>query len=208
MSYLIHVDVPIVPVDECAASESLQFLLTGAQMVNGAPRFYYAACSPHRMLIVMRNGDTLESLGMGSYAIALIGWDEGDNQYVLPANVGRRHTKMSIEAIVASPEEAAQRILQRDLRKRIGALEVALNKRTDALKVVELSYVLEGVPRSDRRGGFRGSQGRNMVGGDEPTERISVSLPASVAAKLRIFSGGDVSAAARAAILSWLESSS
>ncbi len=53
----------------------------------------YLACADPLVLIRL---DVPETIKVGDYYDASIGWDRGDAGYVLPVNVGRQHTKITL----------------------------------------------------------------------------------------------------------------
>lgn len=194
--FLIHIDMPIGVVLQCGDAPQLEFdqwpgaplefVKTGEQTVDGIRRLYYAACPPHRVLVVMRNGVDLRKLNDASgntYVTALVGWDEGTNGYVRQGEEGKRHTKISIDVLHSfQPDFAA----------------ASANKY--GLTLTSWSALLANAPRSDRRGGYRGTQGRQRIDQDEPTSRISASVPTSYVDALRRLGNGDISAGVRRAI--------
>lgn len=195
--YLIHIDTPVVLAHACSDEPQLEFeqwpgvpltwTKTGEQTVNGVRRLYYAACPPHRVMVVMRNGVDLRQLnhqhGGLLYATALVGWDEGAAGYVRQGEEGKRHTKISIDVLHTFQPDYA-----------------AANVRQHGIELTSWSALLSKAPRSDQRGGYRGTQGRQRIDQDEPTSRISASVPASYVDALRKLGNGDISAGVRAAI--------
>lgn len=194
--YLIHIDMPIAVTLRCGDTPQLEFeqwpgaplewVKTGEQTVDGIRRLYYAACAPHRVLLVMRGGQDARSLNASpgnTYATALVGWDEGTAGYVRPGEEGRRHTKISIDVIhTLMPDYAAA------------------NVRQHGIELISWSALLAKAPRSDQRGGYRGTQGRQRIDQDEPTSRISASVPTSYVDALRKLGSGDISLGVRRAI--------
>ena len=80
------------------------FVETKTRRVRGETRRYYAAHPPRLVLIVCRKGLDLRDLS-GCVVDAAIGWDEGAPGYVLPANVGRRHTKITVFQVLERPQD-------------------------------------------------------------------------------------------------------
>ena len=130
----------------------LRVIKTGEQTMDGARRYYYAANPPRRLLIVARNGVNLEATRPGQYWQALIGWDDGDNAYVLSGDEGKRHTKLTVDMLIDLP--------------------------IDAVETIPLSTVVDRAPRSDRPGGVRGTMtGRPPVQPGDRVEQHNITLP-------------------------------
>jgi hypothetical protein len=149
----------------------LALVETGTALVDGAPRRYYAAHPPLRLLLVMQTGN-IADLQVGRYVQALLGWDNGDNPYVLDGQQGKRHTKISVTGITAYPSI------------------------TD--EWTPLSEIVAKAPRSDRPGGFRGGDsGRPRLAEDDLTESHNVSLPSRVWRKIEVLGDNNRSAGVR-----------
>jgi hypothetical protein len=169
---LIQVDIPIIiGQHELETSldtdQALWLVKTGEQTTDGIRRYYYAGQPPRRILIVMRNGEPLERVEPGDMLVSLVGWDDGANPHVLPGDVGKRHTKISVDRVLRLAEADAGR--------------VAEMLAGDGTPSVRLSEIAARAPRSDRAGGWRGdAAGRPVVAPGDPTEVHAVSLPASL----------------------------
>ena len=70
---------------------------TTEQTVGGVRRYYYVALPPRLVLVVTRTGEPLDLVKRGDYVRGLVGWDDGDSKFVLPAGAGQRHTKITID---------------------------------------------------------------------------------------------------------------
>lgn len=195
MRYLVQMDVPIAVTEHCSA-DNLEleqwagvphwWTETAQQTVDGIKRRYYAACPPYRVLVVMRTGLDLRRLNMSPgncYASVLVGWDEGSQGYVRATDVGRRHTKISIDTLYTFTDAYAQAHI-----------------RDQGIELITWSELLRKAPRSDQRGGYRGTQGRQRIDQDEATARISASVPRSYVDALRQLGNGDIAAGVRAAV--------
>lgn len=175
---LIHIDVPVNittlqdrPVE---FSNQLALVSTGQQEVGGVLRRYYAAHPPLRLLLVMQTGHMARQLRQGRYVQALIGWDNGDNPYVLPGQQGKSHTKLSVSLIYDGPLPAGVE------------------------QITPLSEIIAKVPRADRPGGWRGGEGgRPRVVDDDLTERRTVTLPSRLWRRIEALGAGNFSAGVR-----------
>lgn len=197
MRYLIHFDAPIMLHHKCAddmltmaehADIPINWTKTAERTVDSIRRLYYASCAPFRTLVVMRNGVDIRRLNMGgpqaiTYATALVGWDDGTQGYVRPEDAGKRHTKITIDVLFTLTPDGAR-----------------ANAREAGIEIIEWSDLLRNVPRSDRPGGYRGTQGRTRIDQSEPTVRLSASVPASYRDAVKRLGNGDISAGVRAAI--------
>ena len=59
-------------------------------------RWYYASADPRVLLRL--DGFPIDEVVPGEWCDGLIGWDRGDAGYVLPQNVGAKHTKITLKA--------------------------------------------------------------------------------------------------------------
>lgn len=175
---LILIDVPVnvIALQDRPVEFSNQLALveTGEQTVNGVLRRYYAAPLPLRLLLVMQTGAAAQQLRQGCYAKALLGWDDGDNPYVLPGQHGKRHTKISIGLIYDGPLPAGVE------------------------EITPLSEIIAKAPRADRPGGWRGGDGgRPRVIDGDLTERRTVTLPSRLWRRIEVLGNGNFSAGVR-----------
>jgi hypothetical protein len=160
---------------------------TAERTINGIRRYYYAGAGAHRILIVMRNGEPLEALAAPNiYVKALVGWDEGSADFVLPEHAGKQHTKITVDMVLVLTPEQAQ--------------EWAT---TAGLKVESMAQILANAPRSDRAGGARGEVGRKPVGGTERARPGSVSLLPDQWALAERLGDGVASVGIRRALDAW-----
>lgn len=175
---LIFIDVPVsvITPQERPVEFPNQLVLvsTGENTVNSVLRRYYAAHLPLRLLLVMQTGAAAQQLRQGCYAKALLGWDDGDNPYVLPGQQGKSHTKLSVGLIYDGPlPEGVE-------------------------EIVPLSEIIAKAPRSDRPGGWRGGDGgRPRVIDDDYTVRRTVSLPSRLWRRIEALGNGNFSAGVR-----------
>lgn len=173
---LILIDVPVNVIARQARpvefSNQLALVSTGEQTVNDVLRRYYAAHLPLRLLLVMQVGNVTD-LQVGRYAKALLGWDDGDNPYVLPGQQGKRHTKISVTMIYDGPLPAGVE------------------------KITPLSEIIAKAPRADRPGGWRGGGGRPRVIDDDLTERRTVTLPSRLWRRIEALGNCNFSAGVR-----------
>jgi len=173
---LIYIDVPIniiTPQERPVEfSNQLALVSTGEQTVNDVLRRYYAAHLPLRLLLVMQVGNVTD-LQVGRYAKALLGWDDGDNPYVLIGQEGKRHTKISVTDILTYPPLTGP-------------------------EWTPLSEIIAKAPRSDRPGGWRGGDsGRPPVIDGDLTERRTVTLPSRLWRRIEALGNGNFSAGVR-----------
>jgi hypothetical protein len=146
-----------------------------AQMaVVGETRYYYTALAPWRIVLVLR-GDPLESLAWlgGTIVDALVGWDNGSPGFVLPENERRKHTKITLLG------KAPSAIFPEDVRM--------------------LSEIIFRSPRSDRRGGYRGTQGRRPLDG-AGTHQVRTTLTNEQYLYAMRLGDGDISKGLREAV--------
>lgn len=172
----VDMDIVVIPAPDTAPGQpagELRVIRTGEQTVDGSRRYYYAANPPRRLLIVARNGSHLESAHPGQYWQALIGWDDGDNAYVLSGDEGKRHTKLTIDLLLDVPLPGA-------------------------VETTPLSTVVDRAPRSDRPGGVRGVMaGRPPVAVGDRVERHNVTLPSLLWRRVEQAGGGNRSGGIR-----------
>ena len=72
-------------------------------------RHYYVAVKP--FLAILRCDDSDLTFARGRVVDAQVGWDEGTPGFVREANVGRRHTKVTIRWVLGTNETAARDLL-------------------------------------------------------------------------------------------------
>ena len=182
---LLRADCPLSVVGETAdgGSPAYTFIQTAAAEVGGQPRRYYAALGEARVLLVMRGDARLEHLNQpDAYAEALVGWDGGTPGYVLPAHAGKRHTKISIDAVwTLTPDEA---------RALAGERGLALGNLAD---------VLADAPRAGTvgRGGARAGAGRPPKAPAERVRSIRLTLTEADISALHRIGGGNVNRGVR-----------
>ena len=163
------------------------FVKTAERTVDGRRRYYYASVGVHRVLLVMRNGHPLESISQpDAYIKALVGWDAGTSEFVLPAHAGKRHTKITVDMLLALDESAAQKYAA-----------------ASGVEIESLAHVLAQAPRSDRAGGARGDVGRKPVGGDVEAVPRTITLLPEQWRLAEAIGGGNRSAGIRAALDAW-----
>ncbi len=193
--YLIRFDTPIQLLHTCDEGQAwevegyedvpLRWTKTAEQTVDGMRRLYYASCAPYRVLVVSQNGLDIRRFQRPPaatgpayvYASALVGWDKGSRGYVRKEDEGKQHTKISIEVLFTFGNADQPRV----------AAEQA------GLTLIDWSELLKGAPRSDRAGGFRGSQGRKSLDADEESVSLRASVPASYVETLKALGNGNVS---------------
>lgn len=174
--HIIHIDIPVsvLVFQQRPIEFPGQFVLvsTGEQVVSGVLRRYYAAHPPLRLLLVMQAGDA-SLLRQGRHIASLLGWDDGDNPYVLPGQENKRHSKISVTMILDGP-------------------------LPDGTAVTPLSEIIAKAPRADRPGGWRGGDsGRPRIIDDDPTVNHTVSLPSRLWRRLEALGNGNFSAGVR-----------
>ena len=140
----------------------------------GEERRYYASKGPWRVLVVMRHGLTITdlsnaSMSQGLYADAVYSWEVGKKLFV--PQPGKVYLKISVASVNVQSGEAALRYAQRH-----------------GLEIESLAAVIARAPRSDLRGGYRGTGGRKREG-----DTVRVRLPQSLIDKATDFGGGDFS---------------
>lgn len=176
--HIIYIDVPVNVITQqdrpVEFTNQLALVETGEQEVNGVLRRYYAAHLPLRLLLVMQRGNTAQQLRQGGYVKALLGWDDGDNPFVMLGQEGKRHTKLSVGLIYNGP-------------------------LPDGVEeIVPLSEIIAKAPRSDRPGGWRGGEGgRPPVIDGDLTERRTVTLPSRLWRRIEVLGNGNFSAGVR-----------
>lgn len=173
----LKVDFPINPVDGAIVK-------TAERTVDGQRRYYYAGAGPHRILIVMRNGQPIETLEReDTYVKALIGWDPGAADFVMPQHEGKQHTKVTVDMALTLPPADA-----------------ALFANTNGLEIESLAHILANAPRSDQAGGARGDVGRKPVGGNVKAVARTITLLPEQWAYLEGVGEGNISEGARRVI--------
>lgn len=199
--YLVRFDTPIQLLHDCADAPAveiagfddipLRWVKTGEQTVGEQRRHYYASCPPYRVLVVCQNGHDLHSFqstpDQPVYATALVGWDDGAKGYVLPGQEGKRHTKISL-LMRFTGGQLQQSTAHADLER------------------IAWSELLRGAPRTDRPGGYRGTQGRPALDTDEEIVSVRASVPASYAVVLDELGDGNTSKGVRRAVEIVIES--
>ena len=142
--------------------------------IDGERRFYYAAEAPWRILLVLRGQPINAPAWTPSNVVnGLVGWDEGSAGFVLPENEKRRHTKITLLA--------------------------QLPHYIIVDQVESLIDTLFRSPRSDRRGGYRGTQGRRALDA-QGTHQVCTTLTSSQHAYVLDLGQGDVAAGLRGAV--------
>lgn len=174
--HIIYIDVPVnvIPWQDRPVefSNQLALVLTGERWQGDGWRYYYAAHLPMRLLLVMQAGNVTD-LQVGRYVKALIGWDDGDNPYVLAGQQGKRHTKISVTMVYDGP-------------------------LPDGAEVTPLFEIIAKAPRADRPGGWRGGDGgRPRLVADDVTEKHPITLPSRLWVRVRDLGGGNYSAGVR-----------
>lgn len=175
MTQFVFVDQPITSTPTATTAGALVLTATGMQEIDGLPRTYYAARPPYRLLLVLRHGVTLAAVQPGCYLAALIGWDDGRSSYTMPADAGKRHTKLSVDAVLPTLPSVPSPVLN-------------------------LTALLARVPRSDRPGGVRSAAqagGRPRLTGSENVEAHNVTLPARLWRRIEDAGQGNRSAGVR-----------
>ena len=177
--HLILVDrrIVVLPADQPAAPdpEILCVTQTGELLLDGEPRRYYAALAPHRLLIVMRHGRSIEEAQVGLMLHAAIGWDDGHHPYVTAGGADKRHSKITVIEVLAIDDDLP----------------------ADA-KVTALSDVVARAPRSDRPGGQRTDMpGRPPIVDGDSVEAHNVTLPSRMWRRIEAAGEGNRSAGIR-----------
>lgn len=175
----IQLDTPLATPKTPFTGDVIAWRETARQEVNGEQRYYYAAEPPWRILLVLRGAPIDAPLwSVGSIVNGLVGWDDGTAGFVLPENERRRHTKLTL---LAEPPPAIV-----------------------PLEVETLLRILFRSPRSDRRGGYRGTQGRPPI---DPTGtyQACTTLTSPQHAFVLDLGQGDIASGLRAAVQSAME---
>lgn len=173
----LKVDFPINPIDGA-------LIKTAERTVDGQRRYYYAGAGPHRILIVMRNGQPIETLDQdNTYVKALVGWDPGTTDFVMPQHEGKQHTKVTI-----------------DLTMTLVPSDAELAAKAAGVEIESLAHILANAPRSDQAGGARGDVGRKPVGGNVKAVARTITLLPEQWAYLEGVGGGNISEGARRVI--------
>lgn len=58
-------------------------------------RWYYASDNPR--VVLRLDGFSLDEIDDGEWCDGMVGWDRGDTGYVLPQNIGMKHTKITLK---------------------------------------------------------------------------------------------------------------
>jgi hypothetical protein len=175
----LKVDFPINPIDGAMVK-------TAERTVDGQRRYYYAGAGPHRILFVMRNGQPIEALDEpNTYVKALVGWDPGTADFVLPQHAGKQHTKVTVDLLLTLTPE--------------GAAEFA---RAAGAEVESLAHILANAPRSDKAGGARGVVGRKRLAGGTQARTVTLT-PEQWALAEQLGGGENASAGIRRALDEW-----
>jgi hypothetical protein len=157
-----------------ATGDTIQWREMTTATIGGERRFYYAAEAPWRILLVLRGAPIDSPVWAPSNIVrCLVGWDDGSAGFVLPENERRRHTKVTM---LADPPTAI-------------FLE----------EVESLVHILFRSPRSDRRGGYRGTQGRRALDANG-THQVCTTLTGDQHAYVLDLGQGDVAAGLRGAV--------
>lgn len=166
---------PLFPV----TGDTIQWREMTTATIDGERRFYYAAEPPWRILLVLRGAPIDSPVWAPSNIVrCLVGWDDGSAGFVLPENERRRHTKVTM---LADPPTA-----------------IFLNE------VESLVHILFRSPRSDRRGGYRGTQGRRTLDANG-THQVCTTLTGDQHAFVLNLGNGDVAQGLRTAVQSAME---
>ena len=174
---------PAATAERLAGDELITFVKTAERTVDGRRRYYYAASGPRRVMIVMRNGTPLEHLNQpNAYVKALVGWEPGTSEFALPQHAGKRHTKISIDAVWTLTPDAARALA--------GERGLALGNLAD---------VLADAPRAGTvgRGGARAGAGRPPKAPAERVRSIRLTLTEADISALHRIGGGNVSRGVR-----------
>lgn len=138
-------------------------------------RYYYTAEAPWRIVLVLRGAAIDDSVWVsGAIFHALTGWDNGTPGFVRPEDERRKHTKLTLFP------HAPEAIFPESVRN--------------------LSSVLFRSPRSDKRGGFRGTQGRRALD-DAGTHQVRTTLTSDQYAYVQKLGAGDVGKGLRDAVM-------
>lgn len=166
---------PVYPV----TGDTIQWREMACQEIDGQRRWYYAAEPPWRIVLVLRGQPITASFWVPSGIVhGLVGWEEGTPEFVLPANQGRRHTKLTL---LAEPP---------------GVIYID--------QVESLVHTLFRSPRSDRRGGYRGTQGRRTLD-IAGTHQVCTTLTTEQHAYVLDIGQGDVAVGVRLAVQQAME---
>ncbi len=174
MIFRIDLDLIIVPYQHRPIEQpanQLWLVRTGDEMVDGVERHYYAVHPPLRALLVFRNNLDVDDFRDAPFAEVLVGWDDGDNPFVLHGQEGKRHTKISF---LAAPYHLPH-----------------------GTEPKPLSKIIRQAPRADRPGGNRGGAGRPRLAVDDATEAHNVTLPSRLWRRIEALGGGNHSAGIR-----------
>jgi len=187
---LLKVDCPLLVVADAATQpeddDLIVFTKTVERTVEGRRRYYYAAAGQRRVLIVMRNGMTLESLNQpDAYIKALVGWDPGSSEFALPPHEGKQHTKISVDFFMTLDPRAAQ-----------------MYAREAGFGIESLADVLNNAPRADRPGGARGEVGRKQIG-EQPMKGAPITLLPEQWEIVKALGQGNASAGVRFLVDEW-----
>lgn len=158
-----------------------KLVLTRQAEVKGQIRHYYTGPHPARILWVSR-GRRIDEWPQGQPLEVLIGWDQGTPGFVPADGEGIAHTKITILGTAMDALSAG----------RMSGINIALHP---------LDRVIADAPQADRAGGYRGTQGRRALAEDEPTQRATITAPASTWAQLEALGSGNRSAGVRQAAL-------
>lgn len=170
----IQIDTTLQSPTFPATGATIAWRETLRQEVNGEQRYYYAAEAPWRILLVLRGAPIDADLWTPSSIVnGLVGWDDGTAGFVLPDNERRRHTKLTLLADLPTA--------------------IMLNE------VESLCHILFRAPRSDRRGGYRGTQGRPSLD-QTGTHQACTTLTGDQHAFVLDLGQGDVASGLRAAV--------
>ena len=152
---------------------AIAFTPTNQAVVDGETRYYYLAEAPWRIILTCR-GKPIEFFAVGLTAGALVGWEAGFAGYCHPGQEGKVHTKLSLFTFIVVDTLDAEPLV--------------------------LSEILLKSPRSDKRGGWRGSGGRPSTLDGEEAYYINVTISRRHHEYLLRLGNGDLSVGTRAAI--------
>lgn len=176
---LFQIDTILATPKYPATGETIQWREMDVRNVDGEQRWYYAAEAPWRIVLVLRGQPIDASFWTPSGIVnGLVGWENGTAGFVLPENEKRRHTKITL---IAQPP---------------GVIYIA--------DVESLVHTLFRSPRSDRRGGYRGTQGRRTLDA-QGTHHACTTLTTEQFAFIRRLGAGDVALGLRTAVRQAME---
>lgn len=105
----VKLDMPVAQVAPGSTSPGGVLGLVPMQhkWVNRDKRFYLCGARPYLLLVILRHGIEFSRLMPGVFMRCVVGWHDGEYGFVPEEQKPYRHSKLSVDMVVAVPEGAA-----------------------------------------------------------------------------------------------------